>query len=621
MLPLLLALAAQDAYPAERFGAYVATVEGLRGPVDALALADGAWLVVERDADRLTRIAPDGARARFGPADLDAPEDVCALPASRGGGFAVADTGNDRVVLLDAEGAVTGAIGGRGDGPGELRAPAGVGAFAGDLYVADTLNGRVQAFELGSRELLHTFGDLVRPVAVELAPDGSVFVVDAGAHQVVVFGDIQPRDEPLGNFGERLRAFGDFGPHAGFLGHPRDLALDSAGGGRVYVADADNHRVQVFDLQGRYVYEWGKHALRPRAGEGSLHYPSGVALVPGSDAGDGARVLVCEAFGDRIQVFGRTDEDPARFMTEPGLIPWKVAPHYGPALSTAGDLLAIFEPETQTVLVHDLELDVPVEVTRFGAYGDAPGQHLEIVDLLVEAPDTAGSNLGGWRVLIADQGPKAKISRWLLDHEPEAPLKMNPRMASFAGSDGDGGPIARAWRGALAVANPRSGHVSVPASPGYDIGSGGTFDEPVDLEFDGKFLWVVDRGARAVVALADCFDAEQRALGLERHRLAGFQRPRGVAVAADGEVYVTDELAHVVRVFGRDESGAFVERRSFGGEGLGPGQLYRPAGIAIDARDRVIVLDHGNHRGMIFDRAGGFLRAFGPRGYVRPTER
>jgi hypothetical protein len=476
----------------------------------------------------------------------------------------------------------------------------------------------VQVFALDSLELVHAFGDLARPVAVEIAPDGDVFVLDAGAHQVVVFGDLQPRDEPLGDYGRRLRAFGDFGPHAGFLGHPRDLALVD---GRLLVADADNHRVQAFDLEGRYVYEWGKHALRPREGEGSLHYPSGVTIV---GAGDSARMLVCEAFGDRIQIFGRTDEDPALYMTDPGIIPWKVSPHYGPAISTAGDLLAIYEPETQTVLVHDLELDVPVEVNRFGAYGPLPGQHREITDVLVLPPGTtAGFEDHGWSVLVCDTAARGAVSWWALDHEPDAKLKMDPRMASFVRTLGVGPhrpvAIARTWNDLYAVAD--AGGEVLAVAPHGSMGHG-LFDDPVDLEFDGELLWVVDRGARTVVALAENRDEPHRkGWSVERHRLGGFQRPRGVAVAADGEVYVTDEVAHVVRVFGPDASGAYVERRSFGGEGLGPGQLYRPAGIAIDARDRVIVLDHGNHRGMIFDRAGGFLLAFGPRGYVRPTER
>lgn len=581
----LLALAQQGepaAFPADRYGVYERCYEGLRGPVDAVQLADGALVIAERDADRLIRIAPDGARAAFGPSDLDAPEDVALLP---GGGFAVADTGHDRVLLLDAAGGLVRAL----PGPFVFRAPTGVAASAERLYVADPLSGRVAVLDHDG-QLLHALAlPLVRPVAVELGPGGEAFVVDAGTHRIEVFGAD----------GKHLRGFGDFGPDAGLLGHPRDLAL---AGGRVLVADSDNHRIEAFDASGAYVYEWGKHALRPREGEGSLHYPSGIALSP-----DGARAFVCEAFGDRVQVFGRTDEDPQRFMTEPGLMPWKSAPHYGREIATAGDLLVTFEPETQSVLVHDLELDEPVEVTRFTGYGDGPGLQRDIGGLCVDPH--------GFKVLVTDR-LAGTLSTYVLKHEPDAPLRMDPRMASFAraerldvglpGRPARPGALALAADGALAVIDEASGDVCL-VKDGRVARRFGGLDEPVAVAFGGEELYVADRGARAVAVFGP--DGERR------RTLKGCERPRGVAVAADGNVYVTDETAHRVRVFGMD--GAL--RFSFGEEGLGAGQLLRPAGIALDQKDRVIVLDHGNHRGMIFDRKGGFLLAFGPRGYTKPT--
>ena len=44
--------------------------------------------------------------------------------------------------------------------------------------------------------------------------------------------------------------FGD-----GELSQPRGIAID--GDRRVYVADSGNHRIQVFDLQGRFLRKWG----------------------------------------------------------------------------------------------------------------------------------------------------------------------------------------------------------------------------------------------------------------------------------------------------------------------------------------------------------------------------
>jgi hypothetical protein len=52
---------------------------------------------------------------------------------------------------------------------------------------------------------------------------------------------------------------------------------------------------------------------------------------------------------------------------------------------------------------------------------------------------------------------------------------------------------------------------------------------------------------------------------------------------------------------------------------MGPGQLHRPTGLAFMEDGRLLVLDHGHHRGQIFTADGEYLAAFGARLYTRPT--
>lgn len=74
---------------------------------------------------------------------------------------------------------------------------------------------------------------------------------------------------------------------------PKGLARD--GEGQVYVADSQNHRIQVFDGQGQFVRAWGSEGVNP----GQFKEPWGVAVAP-----DGT-VYVADTWNHRIQAFDR----------------------------------------------------------------------------------------------------------------------------------------------------------------------------------------------------------------------------------------------------------------------------------------------------------------------------
>jgi len=82
-----------------------------------------------------------------------------------------------------------------------------------------------------------------------------------------------------------------------------------------------------------------------------------------------------------------------------------------------------------------------------------------------------------------------------------------------------------------------------------------------------------------------------------------FQNPRGVAVDARGNVFVTDFEANHIKVFGPD--GKF--QRTIGRKGQGPGDLSGPANIEISGA-RVIVWEGMNRRFSILDMKGGLIR-------------
>ena len=87
-------------------------------------------------------------------------------------------------------------------------------------------------------------------------------------------------------------------------------------------------------------------------------------------------------------------------------------------------------------------------------------------------------------------------------------------------------------------------------------------------------------------------------------------RPWGVAVNARDEIAVTDTLNNSVSVFSSDGT----HLRSFGRKGQNNGEFNFPAGIAFDSHGNIVVADRFNNRVQVFDRNGNFLSKFGEQG-------
>ena len=83
-----------------------------------------------------------------------------------------------------------------------------------------------------------------------------------------------------------------------------------------------------------------------------------------------------------------------------------------------------------------------------------------------------------------------------------------------------------------------------------------------------------------------------------------FNRPTNVAIAPNGDLYVSDGYGNA-RVHHFSAGG--VLRRSWGEPGSGPGQFMIPHGIAVHPDGRVFVCDRENDRVQIFSPDGEFL--------------
>ena len=257
------------------------------------------------------------------------------------GARVIADTGNNRLVVLDrdgnfvrafgstcrlGEGAAGGCLDPDGAGPlalgdGQFYEPWGVAVGAdGKIFVADTWNGRIQVFDSEGRfvtkwgafsstggELTDAFA-LFGPRGLAIANDGNLLVADTGNKRIIKFT----------TDGQLVQQIGGGGVIGGRFEEPVGLAVSPLDGS-VFVADTWNHRIQKLTAALEFAAEWPVPgwesqdiAAKPYiavAGNGDV-YATDPALY---------RVLVYNQNGELKAAFGKFGTDPNKFDLPTGI--------------------------------------------------------------------------------------------------------------------------------------------------------------------------------------------------------------------------------------------------------------------------------------------------------------
>jgi streptogramin lyase len=158
---------------------------------------------------------------------------------------------------------------------------------AGNLYVADTGNLRIQKFDPNRRfvrawgELGRGDGQFLRPIALGLGPDGRAHVADDERMDVQVFDADGAYLFTIGGPGSDDGQFVDIGRVA--------VAPD----GSIVVGDWGTNRLQRFAPDGTFLTAWGSEGTD----KGQFQNPTGIAV-------DGqGHVYVSEYASDRVQQF------------------------------------------------------------------------------------------------------------------------------------------------------------------------------------------------------------------------------------------------------------------------------------------------------------------------------
>lgn len=93
-----------------------------------------------------------------------------------------------------------------------------------------------------------------------------------------------------------------------------------------------------------------------------------------------------------------------------------------------------------------------------------------------------------------------------------------------------------------------------------------------------------------------------------------FNEPWGIAVGPDGSIYVADTWNHRIQKF--TSEGQFIKTWGYGiSQTEDPYGFYGPRGLAVDMQGRVYVTDTGNKRVIVFDSEGNYITKFGGAGF------
>ena len=179
----------------------------------------------------------------------------------------VGDTLRGQVIVYDPAGKCVGEIG----KPGELK-PTALEIVSNRLYVADMISRHVQVYDKHSRTAVASVPNatvtnveevLYQPMGLARDPAGRLFVSDAGAFRIQVYG-------PDGGY---LRTIGAHGDAPGQFVRNKGLALDRKC--RLYSVDAEFQIIQLFDDQDRLLMYFGD----PDAGaRGRMQLPADVIV-------------------------------------------------------------------------------------------------------------------------------------------------------------------------------------------------------------------------------------------------------------------------------------------------------------------------------------------------------
>ncbi|MDE2312727.1 MAG: NHL repeat-containing protein, partial [Elusimicrobia bacterium] len=556
-------------------------LKDVRWPV-ALAAGSGRFYVADRKKDRVEIYSLSdgkllGATAGRGAESLDSPEGLAVGPDGR---VYVADTGNDRIVVLDQDGGFLSAFGSEGSGPGRLDKPEGVAVGQdGRVYVADTGNDRVQVFTQDGI-LLFRFGrsgklpgEFREPAKIQVDAADNVYVLDPDAERVDKFD----------NKARFVRSFAVAG---------RDFVLDPYGFS--YVLNADDAKVSEVDPNGSVLGVFGTWGR----GAGEFRDPQAVALGPGG------RILVLDSENNRVQEVDLTNslktapispDLETKIFIAASTRSWSVSA--GALAADGGDLYAYLPEKGRFVALSSGTLPRVFGAGRGSGRGQTKGAEGFSASALgfyvsdtgndrVEAFDSSGAwkaDFGGGRGLFGFMG-RSKEGRV----DSPRGVAVNPQGTVY---------VADAGNHRVEAFSP-DGTFLFTIGPQLTLqGSTQTFtlEEPVAVVWDKEgFVYFIDQGLDKIFK-CEPSGALVAAWGAPGDAPGDFEKPEALAFDGRDYLYALDGELKRVSVYGKD--GGWMTDLFSPGEGTG--ELSEPTSLAV-ADNTLFVSDPGRGQVLSF---------------------
>jgi DNA-binding beta-propeller fold protein YncE len=493
----------------------------------------------------------------------------------------VTDTFNNRIVSLNpTTGAWNGTIPGitKGSGVGQVSLPEGITVdSAGDIWLADTGNNRVEELAAAGGSPLQMFGTygttgtttLNAPQGLAFDSSGLLYVADANNNRIQV---LQPAASSIVNLGAPTYQSDIF--NAGGIApmYPAGGGADSAG--TMWLADSGGSRIDKITSGGTLSY------VTPASG-GALNNPRNLSLdvtTPTdlwiTDTGNNAVVEMTTA-GTVLMRLGAT--------TSPSLV---LKSPFGNA-NNASDL---FVADTYDHRVVAVSKSTGATVWSTSTTCPSPGgkalQRIRDVTVgsdgnvyaadtdnnrIVEFNPTTGACIGtGW----------AGVTGHTL-HQPRALV-----------NDGSGGLWIAEDGGAPALVHYNNAGTTFLGST-TNSGSGG-FVEPEGVFLDGAGVVIADPFAYRTITFTVA-EANSNGAGTAVFKgspaLGGFNNPFGVAFAPNGDCFVTDMFNQRIEKF-TGCTGTPIATGQFGG---GLGNMQNPRGISVSPDGSTVILTNSEN--------------------------